>query len=72
VFAPLDTGRNVIIDNKPASAAFHRHITGEDLDLFTALRAFFDNERGCHQVRGAGAVIKHARSSPVSKVVSQS
>jgi hypothetical protein len=41
VLAPLDAGGNVVPDDKTAVVAGHLEIIGEDLDLISALGAFF-------------------------------
>jgi hypothetical protein len=45
IFAPLDTGHDIIEDLKATPCAFHRYIIGKDFDLIAAPWACFYGER---------------------------
>ena len=65
MFAPLDTGKGIVVYDETAGAAPDRCITGEDLDLPAALRAFLYREGGSAQVCRTRAVVQHV-VTPVS------
>jgi len=62
MLTPLDTGLDVIVDDKTAGAAFHGYIVREEFDFLTALGALLYRERGGAQIRCPRTVIEHGYS----------
>lgn len=55
MFAPLEAGLDIVVDNESALPAFHRDIVREDLDLFPAPGTLPDREGGRPDVCGTRA-----------------
>jgi len=59
MFAPLDAGNDVVIDNEPTFLAGYFEIVGKYFHFLPALRAFFNRESRGPLVRGTRAPVKH-------------